>query len=65
MKKTKAKYPLPIREWSEDDRPLEKLLKKWNRYFNEYDGAVLGFAAEKSRELGRQADHLQTRFSPH
>ena len=27
MKKTKAKYPLPIREWSEDDRPREKLLK--------------------------------------
>ena len=27
MEKTKAKYPLPIREWSEDDRPREKLLK--------------------------------------
>jgi DNA repair protein RadC len=27
MKKAKAKYPLPIREWSEDDRPREKLLK--------------------------------------
>ncbi|MEA1866706.1 MAG: UPF0758 domain-containing protein, partial [Thermodesulfobacteriota bacterium] len=27
MKKTKARYPLPIREWSEDDRPREKLLK--------------------------------------
>ena len=27
MKKTKAKYPLPIREWSKDDRPREKLLK--------------------------------------
>ena len=27
MQKTKAKYPLPIREWSEDDRPREKLLK--------------------------------------
>ncbi len=27
MKKTKTKYPLPIREWSEDDRPREKLLK--------------------------------------
>ncbi len=27
MKKPKAKYPLPIREWSEDDRPREKLLK--------------------------------------
>jgi len=27
MKKTKAKYPLPIREWPEDDRPREKLLK--------------------------------------
>jgi len=26
-KKDKAKYPLPIREWSEDDRPREKLLK--------------------------------------
>ncbi len=25
--KKKAKYPPPIREWSEDDRPLEKLLK--------------------------------------
>ena len=27
MNKSKAKYPLPIREWSEDDRPREKLLK--------------------------------------
>jgi hypothetical protein len=27
MKKKEAKYPLPIREWSEDDRPREKLLK--------------------------------------
>jgi len=27
MKKSKTKYPLPIREWSEDDRPREKLLK--------------------------------------
>jgi len=26
-KKEKAKYPLPIREWSKDDRPREKLLK--------------------------------------
>jgi hypothetical protein len=25
--KEKTKYPLPIREWSEDDRPREKLLK--------------------------------------
>ena len=22
-----ARYPIPIREWSEDDRPREKLLK--------------------------------------
>jgi len=27
MKKKAKKYPLPIREWSEDDRPREKLLK--------------------------------------
>ena len=27
MKKKEAKYPIPIREWSEDDRPREKLLK--------------------------------------
>ena len=27
MTKKEAKYPLPIREWSEDDRPREKLLK--------------------------------------
>ena len=28
MKKdNKARYPIPIREWSEDDRPREKLLK--------------------------------------
>lgn len=27
MKKPAAKYPLPIREWSEEDRPREKLLK--------------------------------------
>jgi DNA repair protein RadC len=27
MKKKVAKYPIPIREWSEDDRPREKLLK--------------------------------------
>jgi DNA repair protein RadC len=27
MKKTKDRYPLPIREWSENDRPREKLLK--------------------------------------
>ena len=27
MKKKETKYPLPIREWSEDDRPREKLLK--------------------------------------
>jgi len=25
--KKEARYPLPIREWSEDDRPREKLLK--------------------------------------
>jgi len=27
MKKKEVEYPLPIREWSEDDRPREKLLK--------------------------------------
>ncbi len=27
MKKKAKKYPLPIREWSKDDRPREKLLK--------------------------------------
>lgn len=27
MKKKEAKYPIPIREWSEDNRPREKLLK--------------------------------------
>jgi len=27
MKKKESKYPIPIREWSEDDRPREKLLK--------------------------------------
>jgi len=27
MKKKEATYPIPIREWSEDDRPREKLLK--------------------------------------
>ena len=27
MKNKEAKYPIPIREWSEDDRPREKLLK--------------------------------------
>jgi len=27
MKKKEAKYPIPIREWSVDDRPREKLLK--------------------------------------
>ena len=27
MKKKLSKYPMPIREWSEDDRPREKLLK--------------------------------------
>lgn len=27
MMKKEAKYPIPIREWSEDDRPREKLLK--------------------------------------
>lgn len=27
MKKKAKKYPLPIREWAEDDRPREKLLK--------------------------------------
>ena len=26
-KNTKVQYPIPIREWSEDDRPREKLLK--------------------------------------
>jgi len=25
--KNKSKYPMPIREWSEDDREREKLLK--------------------------------------
>jgi len=25
--KKESKYPLPIREWSEDDRPRERLLK--------------------------------------
>ena len=25
--KKESKYPIPIREWSEDDRPREKLLK--------------------------------------
>jgi len=27
MTKKESKYPMPIREWSEDDRPWEKLLK--------------------------------------
>jgi len=27
MKTQKSSYPMPIREWSEDDRPREKLLK--------------------------------------
>ena len=27
MKKKASKYPIPIGEWSEDDRPREKLLK--------------------------------------
>jgi DNA repair protein RadC len=27
MTKKKSKYPMPIREWSVDDRPREKLLK--------------------------------------
>jgi len=27
MTKNKSLYPMPIREWSEDDRPREKLLK--------------------------------------
>jgi len=27
MTKDKSQYPIPIREWSEDDRPREKLLK--------------------------------------
>jgi hypothetical protein len=26
--KKESKYPLPIREWSENDRPREKLLKE-------------------------------------
>ena len=28
MKKKAKKYPLPIREWSKDDRPREMLLEK-------------------------------------
>jgi len=31
MKKKEAKYPTPIREWSEDDRPRKKLLKHGER----------------------------------
>jgi len=27
MRKKESNYPMPIREWSEDDRPREKLLK--------------------------------------
>jgi len=27
MTKKESHYPMPIREWSEDDRPREKLLK--------------------------------------
>jgi len=27
MTKKESKYPMPIREWSVDDRPREKLLK--------------------------------------
>jgi DNA repair protein RadC len=27
VRNTKVRYPVPIREWSEDDRPREKLLK--------------------------------------
>ena len=27
MTKNNSNYPIPIREWSEDDRPREKLLK--------------------------------------
>jgi hypothetical protein len=28
MKKKVAKYPIPIREWSEDDRPIPEVLEE-------------------------------------
>jgi hypothetical protein len=45
---------MPIREWSEDDRPREKLLKdgEHNRYFSFADEGLIGeYKAVAIREL--------------
>jgi hypothetical protein len=34
MKKKESNYPMPIREWSKDDRPREKLLKYGEHILN-------------------------------
>jgi hypothetical protein len=53
MKKKEAKYPIPIREWSEDDRPRENLLKYRELYTISYFYPVkFTFVTAKRISLG-------------
>ena len=54
--KEKAKYPLPIREWSEDDRPREKLLKYGEQILSK---AIKIASKDRKVALDRKRDWLE------
>jgi DNA repair protein RadC len=61
MTKKKATYPIPIREWSEDDRPREKLLKYGEHTLSNAELLAiiirLGAPGKSAVDIGRELLH--------
>jgi DNA repair protein RadC len=61
MKTEKSSYPVPIREWSEDDRPREKLLKYGEHALSNAELLAImirtGAPGKSAVDLGRELLH--------
>jgi DNA repair protein RadC len=61
MKTEKSSYPMPIREWSEDDRPREKLLKYGEHTLSNAELLAImirtGAPGKSAVDLGRELLH--------
>ena len=61
MKTEKSSYPMPIREWSEDDRPREKLLKYGEHALSNAELLAImirtGAPGKSAVDLGRELLH--------
>ncbi len=61
MKKPTAPYPLPIREWSEEDRPREKLLKYGEHSLSKAELLAIlirtGMHGRSAVDIGRELLH--------